>query len=159
MLTFLYFIYIWYQDPYQCPHSGKCRFSRSINLVPACSYVCSVIHFVLAVWLETTLRIWWGHWRMVYPMWTVMGLLRAKQRVPKMEQGAARGEEEEEKQLFELAYLAEWLMTIIGLVNIVPMQMLGLPPHARCAINSGDETWILHRNKCLLPQSGQCSKS
>jgi len=44
---------------------------------------------------------------MVYPMWTVMGLLRAKQRVPKMEQGAARGEEEEEKQLFELAYLAE----------------------------------------------------
>ena len=108
------------------------------------SYECFVIHCVLTVWLETTLRIWWGHWRMVYLMWIVMGLLRAKQRAPKTPQGAARGEEEEEKQLFELAYLAEWLMTIVGLVNIVPMQMLGLPPHARCAINSGDETWILH---------------
>jgi len=44
-------------------------------------------------------------------------------------------------------------MIIIGLVNIVRMQMLGLPPHARCAINSGDDLDPPLETKCLLPQA------
>ena len=81
---------------------------------------------------------------MVWLMWIVMELLPAKRRAQKMLQGAARGEVEEEKRLFELPYPAEILMIIIGLVNSVPTRMLGLPPHAKCAINSVDKTWILH---------------
>lgn len=98
--------------------------------------------FVFAVWLETTLRIWFGHWRMVYVMWIAMELLPVKQLVQKMLQGAAREEAEEERGRFGLACPAELLMIIIGLVSNVPMQMSDLPPHARCAINCVDENQL-----------------
>lgn len=73
-----------------------------------------------------------------------MELLPAKQHFQKMLQGVARGEAEEERGLFELAYPAEWLMIIIGLVSNAPMQMSDLPLLARCATNNVDENSFLY---------------